>query len=304
MKDLVKILEFLCRMANGEDVVEYYNSEKTAKGARNSFLKFNTNVIKLLFMGGKNIYERDFKNKFKVEWENIEPLLNHLKNTEMSNFLYNDKLYKQDNSISDYNNMIRQGFEWEKPNYSFCYTDGYTRFGRYIAYCQVETQTSKKNTKQEYDDLYSKLLDVLKDYYGLYSSYYLPSFKLRYEHVNEREIKAEINRLRTILDNKDNIGKYYSVDQPTDKQKFWINKKLGVLPNNLNKTQANELLDVLFNGNDNKARSNPNDVLNFYKKMFGLTETYRSINNSKMINESLIDLITQSIINKIRKEQV
>ena len=253
---------------------------------------------------GKDIYERDFKNKFKVEWENIEPLLNHLKNTEMSNFLFNDKLYKQDNSISDYNNMIRQGFEWEKPNYSFCYTDGYTRFGRYIAYCQVETQTSKKNTKQEYDDLYSKLLDVLKDYYGLYSSYYLPSFKLRYEHVNERDIKAEINRLKTILDNKDNIGKYYSVDQPTDKQKFWINKKLGVLPNSLNKTQANELLDVLFNGNDNKARSNPNDVLNFYKKMFGLTETYRSINNSKKINESLIDLITQSIINKIRKEQV
>ena len=262
-KTLHEILSILVRMSKGEDVVEHYKSEKTAKGVRNSIVNYLYGTMNFWLAYQDKSLAKEDRDMFDVMDNN--GFLELVSKTKSRGGI---TAYREINvSIEDakHDELNKDG-----AKYGFCYVDdmGFLS-GRYLAYCEVETDTGRHSALNKYNELCVRFRNFLKDWYGTYGFGY---FYVRYyeastkDHCTEHSLKIDIKDIEGILA----IPNESSIEKKTpasEKQLYWINKKLGVDASGLNKIQAKELLDVLFNGLKNKAGNNPDDVIGYYRNL-------------------------------------
>ena len=271
-------------MLQGNDVEEYFNSERTAKAEFHKMLE----VIKYW----RNPYfyyvtlEKDNHTPEELDWawgwienntgarrEELEPLYEELLNLNGNNergIMEKGRLKTDCCSVK--NSKIYQ----EVPHYSI-YRESFNRekgyhveFGKYTAYCQQRTNTSK----QRIIDSYYEGIKKMRELYGLYSSEHLPScFTVYSKNPTEYMYAQVMGLINSILDGTAPAPR---LEPCSPKQALWVSKKMGVPEevaiSKLNKMQASELLDVLFNGEENRMLLNTDEVFAHYRAILGINE--------------------------------
>ena len=290
-KNILYTINTLLAMLGGNDVEEYYKSERTAKQEYHRFLD-NINTLEWVMQSfsrpgeEEDVYDYNFKNKCDgLDWETIEPGLRKLYDSKLLNkFKRNDCVSTKDAQRLN-----------QEPHYGFYFSNKSREplSGKYIAYCKERTNTSKRRSIDEY----SELIKQLTKYYGLFDPMYLPSdFNVYSTQPTEWMYAQKVGVMKDIL------SKQEPIPTASDKQLMWIKKKLGInnLGRKLNKYQASELLDVLFNQDDNKAANSPEDVLNHYKHI--LKESKHMKKKVIRLTESDLRNIVNETVKRVIKE--
>lgn len=280
MKSTIDIIDIINRMASGEEVIENYNSEKTAKAEMNRIVKFvNDNSFDILFYLGQNktVDEKRTNYEFYMQpkkvWTGIsfDEAYPHIEQLVLSGIL-RKKIVGDSISVD----MAKR--TGKEPRHSFFFgSRNNPSSGKYVATCVAKTNTSKQRTIGQYHEKMRELKNMM----GLFSSAYIP-IRNTTIHSIELDYEDKIARIEELMSKP--------LPQCTPKQADWIRNKLGsVNSNKLNKFQASELLDVLFNGPDNKAASNPDDVIAHYTRILSENRIRRMIDECvvRTINEEM-----------------
>lgn len=263
-------------MLKGNDVEEYFNSERTAKA------EFHKMIEVIKYWRNPYFYyvtmEKDNHTPEELDWawgwienntgarrEELEPLYEELLNIKEKGKLRTDCCSVKNAKIYD-----------EVPHYSiyresFNPDQGYhATTGKYTAYCQQRTNTSKQRTIDNYYEGIKKMREL----YGVCGSESLPSAFTVYSHNPTEYMYAQVMGLiNSILDGTTPAPR---LEPCSPKQALWVSKKMGVPEevaiDKLNKIQASELLDVIFNGEENRALLNPDEVFAHYRAILGINE--------------------------------
>lgn len=280
IKSTIDIIDIINRMASGEDVIENYNSEKTAKAEMNRIVKFvNDNSFDILFYMGPNNTEDEKRANYefymqpKKAWSRIsfDEVYPHIEQLVSSGVL-------RKKMVSDSISVDMAKRTGKEPRQSFFFGSRNNPLsGKYVATCAAKTNTSKQRTIAQYNEKIRELKYMM----GLFSSAYIPIGNATI-HSIELDYEAKIARIEELMSKP--------LPQCTQKQADWIMRKMeSVDPIKLNKYQASELLDVLFNGPDNKAASNPDDVIAHYTRILSENRIRRMIDEcvASTINEEM-----------------
>lgn len=263
-------------MLQGNDVEENFSSERTAKAEYHKMIE----VIQYWYNPYLNYVTRD-KDKHTPEdldwawrWiedntgarrEELEPLYEELLKIKEKGKLRTDCCSVKDAKIyheTPHYSVYRRSFNGEQGYY--------ITSGKYTAYCQQRTNTSKQKTI----DNYHEGIEKMRELYGLYSCESLPSNFTVYSNNPTEYMYAQVMGLiNSILDGTTPAPR---LEPCSPKQALWISKKMGVPEevaiDKLNKIQASELLDALFNGEENRMLLNPNEVFAHYRAILGINE--------------------------------
>lgn len=258
-------------MLQGNDVEEYFNSERTAKAEYHKMIE----VIKYWYNPYLNYVTRDKDKQTpeNLDWswrwieentgarrEELEPIYEELLKIKEIGKLRGDCCSVRDAKIYH-----------ETPHYSLYRHRGRdATSGKYTAYCQQRTNTSKQRTI----DNYHEGIEKMRQLYGLCSCESLPSnFTVYSTNPTEYMYAQVMGLINSILDGTTPAPR---LEPCSPKQALWISKKMGVPEevaiSKLNKIQASELLDVLFNGEENRMLLNPDEVFAHYRTILGINE--------------------------------
>lgn len=263
-------------MLQGNDVEEYFNSERTAKAEYHKMIE----VIQYWYNPYLNYVTRDkdkqtpenldwswrwIENNTGARREELEPIYEELLKIKEKGKLRTDccsvknaKIYHETPHYSIY----RRSFNGEQGYYATS--------GKYTAYCQQRTNTSKQRTI----DNYHEGIEKMRELYGLCSCESLPSaFTVYSTNPTEYMYAQVMGLINSILDGTTPAPR---LEPCSPKQALWVSKKMGVPEevaiDKLNKIQASELLDVLFNGEENRMLLNPDEVFAHYRAILGINE--------------------------------
>lgn len=271
-------------MLQGNDVEEYFNSERTAKA------EFHKMIEVIKYWRNPYFYyvtiEKDNHTPEDLNWawgwienntgarrEELEPLYEELLNLNGNN---ERGIVEKGKLRSDCCSVKNAKIYQEVPHYSiyresFNADQGYhATTGKYTAYCQKRTNTSKRRTI----DSYYEGMEKMRELYGLCSCESLPSnFTVYSNNPTEYMYAQVLGLINSILDGTTPAPR---LEPCSPRQAVWISKKMGVPEevaiNKLNKIQASELLDVLFNGEENRVLLNPDEVFAHYRAILGINE--------------------------------
>lgn len=268
-------------MLQGNDVEEYFSSERTAKAEYNKMvevIQYWCNPYFYYVTRDKDKHTPEdlnwawgwIENNTKARREELEPLYEEILNLKEQGIKEKGKLKSERCSVKDakiyhevpHYSLYRESFHYEKGYYATS--------GKYTAYCQKRTNTSKQRTI----DSYYEGIEKMGKLYGLYSSENLPScFTVYSTNPTEYMYAQVMGLINSILDGTTPAPR---LEPCSPKQALWVSKKMGVPEevaiNKLNKIQASELLDTLFNGEENRMLLNPDEVLAHYRAILGINE--------------------------------
>lgn len=278
--DTIHAINILARMDVGETVVESFKSERTARANANKFIDLlgSCTWFKFVFMDcedeekARQMFEfYDVADKFGgATFEEAWPLIKKLNSLSITKY----KFAKDSVSVKDFAwraNMEGEDSDTAKYGPHIAIYSHRAEFGKYVAKCESQTNTSKKRTV----DVYHELVKKGKEHYGLLNAHYLPSLYTIYSsQPTERMYEEKIAKIRQDLS---------TTPEPcSDKQAYWIQSKLGVDGSSLNKRQASELLDALFSGDEDCV-----ETINYYKKKLGTTTKEKKEILGKIISEEI-----------------
>jgi hypothetical protein len=288
------------QMSKGQNIVEDFNSEKTAKAEFHKMIEMDDDInhcpgytVFITFRKGSDYYKKEdvdyYWNKtFEKHGISVEtglPMWYEIIDSGMMG----KRIFKDCVSVEDVRMYGEQ--ETRKPHYGYRHGRDENVYGKYVANCVNKTNTTKQRTIGDYGMIAKQLQEKL----GLCNIDYVPIKTFRV-NSSEYEIRSKISMAEEILN---------SPLQPcTDKQALWIARKLKtdeITAKKLNKYQASELLDILFNWDDNQWAVDPDKTVAYYKKLLGLTE---SINRKNVINRVVKNVIKEEVRQIIYRKKV
>ena len=241
-------------IVNNENIVEDYNSEKTAKAEYNKM----TSLINLSFLGltvdslerGISNIVDEYVKEFGVSVDKIIDILKPISEIIRENGSIN--LRSDCLSVKDSNSNLN--VDNDIPHYGFYTTNRNFRWkgGTYRANCVEITNTSKQLSIKEY----IKLCDDCMKKAGTYSDDVLPreiqAYRKRDNQQTKRMYDSKADKMKQFLKS--------SLPAATPKQIAFIISKTNLTENEahkLNKYQATELVGAIIDHNW--------DILDFYK---------------------------------------
>ena len=295
-RNIINTMDILLKMFNGEDVIENYNSERTAKA---EYHKVNEHIEILRTLAGvysrgpgeeKEIYDFNYAHWSVFQGIPWEAIADKLKQIYDSGLLY--KKRRSDCLSVQRKNQCNAP---EDAHYGFYFGSISNKLsGTYMAVCKQRTNTSKRRTI----DLYYELIGKIINFYGLVNGHYLPSdFTVYSTQPTEWMYEPKIGMMQELLAK----GDPNQLPRCSEKQALWISRKMNVDGSKLNKFQASELLDVLFNYDDNASGNDPETVMNHYKKILGIKES-RYMKQIIRLTESDLHKLVKESVGKILKE--
>ena len=290
MKTNLDRLRQLSQMYHGEDVVENYNSSKTAKAEYNRMaVIWKQREFNYYASGFPGVEES--ARYFGTSVDEMEQLANDFRSFQYTtgNFstFHDESMDERDAAFfTEYNRnekdpsnhvdtALRHGFY-------YVFTDNKRSgsiSGKFIAKYSNTTKTGRQTSL----DRANELARIRNEQMGVYHVGSVYDART----MTKRDFNDMVHRLETAIANNTPI-------QPcSEKQAFWVAKKLGCpqsVAARLNIKQASQLLDVLFDKNGYYA-STPalrGDILNHYSKILGLG-----------VNEGMINRIVDNVLNEI-----
>lgn len=246
-----------------KDVVEDFNSEKTAKAEYNKMKEFSETIGFVTSCVNtsdpQGVYEYNYQRRFEnTPWDEIKDLLIGLHNSECP--------YKKRSfdclSIKS-KNMYK--IEDENAHYSFWYGKTKVLSAKYIANCLNRTNTRKRRMIDEYHSMIGKMVE----FYGVSDSWYLPSMFTIYNSQPVADDYANmIGFCKNVLDGSEES----KIKTPSDKQINCILRGTDLSANDietLNNFQCSELIDIILNWDYNKGAVKPENVITHYNKIIG-----------------------------------
>lgn len=276
MKTNLDRLKQLARLCDGEDIVEEYSSERTAKSEFNKMFLFKpwelTNFEIARQLRERNPYKvEEYEAKYGQVDDKLVSLFEKLEEyikTTQSYDLHSDVL-----SVSNYERGICD--EGEVPHYSVFFGNRakWQTSGKFTIIVQKKTNTKKRQGWIEYQ---KAVEDFVREVGCLY-----PPRSNMFTHT---ELNSTESALRGCSE------KIYSLipnaKAPcSEKQAYWIGKNMGCGTDRasiLNKAQASELLDVLFGGSSVVS----DEVLAHYRKILEMNE---SVGHLRSVIREVID---------------
>lgn len=292
MKTNLDRIRQLIQMCRGENVVEKYNSKRTAAAEFNKmFGMVNSNLFWHHVWQGSLGSEKS-ASFFGCTVDEIAPVLKEfqdaigsgvfdVRTTSMT--VSNSKYFTDQNkNLSGTNGFVEVDTTPRHSFFFFINKNGKpVESGEYRAEFEQTTQTGRQKAL----DYANELLRKYNEQKGLYFHDTYTVYDAR--TMTKRDFDSYVHRLEAAIEN--NIP----VPPCSEKQAFWVAKKMNCpqqAAERLNKEQASQLLGVLFDKDGHYAyhKVERDGILNHYSKILGLG-----------VNEGMINRIVDNVLNEI-----
>lgn len=282
-------LRIISKIYNGEDVVEHFKSERTAKAEVNRIVKLLKDWRFPMSASADSLgtTEEEF-NTLMEDYRMLRRETNGCEKPEI--FVMDPKKvlsweehnHNNPDNKTDTTLRVELHFHHIKPNkFGSLFSDAYSS-GTYRAEFDNNTKTSKQNDYEEVN----RLLKLRDEKRGLFwepgSTVYFDS------RTTDSTFKAYIDRL------KETLASDEVLPPCSEKQAYWVAKKMGCsqsTASTLNKLQASQLLAVLFD-KEGHYESNPitrDEILKHYREILNIT-------NEAIVRDIIRDVLKRYII--------